>query len=71
MNKLTLVYKGRDSWSRPVYERNGKLYVDVEPMSDREPKICTKQSNAFDGEPLQPIPEGTELEFIPSRDVWR
>ena len=70
MKKLVLNYKGRDSWSRPVYECGGKLYVDVDPRKDRKPDICTKQWNAFDGEPLDLIAEDTEVEFIPRRDTW-
>lgn len=65
---LTLV--GRDSWSRPVYEFGGRLYVDVDPRADRAPDLCTKMYNRFDGEPDTPIPEGTEVEFIPERDTW-
>ena len=30
MKKLILNYKGRDSWDRPVYESEGRLYVDVD-----------------------------------------
>lgn len=68
--KLTLTHLGRDSWSRPVYECDGRLYVDVDPRKHRQPEICTKQFNAFNGEPLDPIAEGTEIEFVPSRDTW-
>lgn len=70
MKKLVLNYKGRDSWDRPVYEAGGRLYVDVEPRKGREPKICTKYNNEFDGEPDMPIAEGTEVEFVPGRDIW-
>lgn len=28
---LQLTFVGRDSWSRPVYECGGRLYVDVDP----------------------------------------
>jgi len=49
MKALLLMYKGRDSWDRPVYECDGILYVDVEPRSD-QPNICTKSANEFDGE---------------------
>ena len=70
MKKLTLNYKGRDNWSRPVYEAEGKLYVDVSPCKNREPNICTKYNNEFDGEPDMPIAEGTEVEFVPGRDIW-
>lgn len=34
MNHLILHYKGRDDWERPVYEANGRLYVDVDPRKD-------------------------------------
>lgn len=68
--KLTLTHLGRDSWSRPVYECYGRLYVDVDPRKHREPDICTKQGNAFDGEPLDPIAAGVEIEFVPCRDTW-
>lgn len=70
MSKLVLNHIGRDSWSRPVYEADGRLYVDVDPRKGRGPDICTKQGNAFDGEPNVPIPEGTEIEFVPERDTW-
>ncbi|MEY8389839.1 hypothetical protein D3Z47_02220 [Lachnospiraceae bacterium] len=70
MEKLTLNHKGRDSWDRPVYEAGGRLYVDVDPRKGREPKICTKYNNEFDGEPDMPIAEGTEVEFVPGRDIW-
>lgn len=67
--ELTLTLLGRDSWSRPVYEGiNGNLYVDVDPSTDRQPKICTKCRNAFDGEPDTPVHE--EFIFVPSRDTW-
>lgn len=68
--KLQLRLVGRDSWNRPVYECGGKLYVDVDPQGDRKPEICTKQGNDFDGEPRDPLPAGTEVEFIPHRDTW-
>lgn len=71
-HQLLLVHLGRDSWSRPVYKcpTDGRLYVDVEPREDREPHICTKQSNAFDGEPCDPVPENALVTFIPHRDTW-
>lgn len=70
MKKLTLIYKGRDSWSRPVYEAEGRLYVDVDPRKGWGPNICTKYNNEFDGEPDTHIAEGTEIEFVPQRDIW-
>ena len=69
MKKLELAYKGRDSWDRPVYECDGRLYVDVDPRSDY-PHICTKSNNEFDGEPDYPIGEDVELIFVPVRDRW-
>ena len=69
-NKLVLVYKGRDSWSRPVYEAGGKLYVDVDPRKDTTPCICTKCENAFDGEPDCHVRSDIEIEFSPCRDTW-
>lgn len=68
--KITLNFKGCDGWDRPVYECNGRLYVDTDPRSHRSPQICTKYNNEFDGEPDTPISEDTEVEFIPSREVW-
>ncbi len=68
--KLTLRLLGRGSWDRPVYECDGKLYVDVDPRRSRPADICTKYGNAFDGEPCDPIPENTIIEFVPERDTW-
>ena len=70
MKKLVLNHKGRDDWDRPVYEAEGRLYVDVEPRKDRKAQICTKCNNEFDGEPDMPIAEDTEVEFVPGRDTW-
>lgn len=70
MKKLTLTYIGRDSWDRPVYESEDRLYVDIDPRKSRQPDICTKQNNAFDGEPNIPISEDIKIEFIPFRDTW-
>lgn len=75
MKKLILTYQGRDSWDRPVYECEGRLYVDVDPRSSRNPEICTKLNNNFDGEPDTPISvmqqyNDVEIEFIPCRDTW-
>lgn len=68
--KLVLEHRGRDSWDRPIYECDGRLYVDVDPRKSRPADICTKQGNAFDGEPCDPVPEGTAIEFVPERDTW-
>lgn len=32
---LRLEHRGRDSWDRPVYECDGRLYVDVEPAPEQ------------------------------------
>ena len=67
--RLTLTLLGRDSWSRPVYEgSDGNLYVDTDPCADRQPRICTKYRNAFDGEP--DIPVHAHFTFVPCRDTW-
>ena len=74
--KLILNYIGYDSHNRPVYEdNNGKLFVDVDPRKHRQPKVCTKLYNAFDGEPATPIEylrayEDVEIEFLPNRITW-
>ena len=68
--KLTLHHIGRDSWSRPVYVCNERLYVDVDPRKSRAPDICTKMNNRFDGEPDTPIPNDIKVEFVPARDTW-
>lgn len=68
-HQLPIILKGQDSWGRPVYEDpSGRLLVDVAPRKDREPDICTKNGNAFDGEPCDPV-EG-DFDFIPYRDTW-
>lgn len=67
---LRLEHLGRDSSDRPVYECGGRLYVDVEPRRSRPAKIFTKYRNAFDGEPCDPVPEETIIEFVPARDTW-
>lgn len=70
MKKLVLNYKGRDSWSRPVYETGNSLYADISPLKSSRPDICTKNQNQFDGEPDMPIAEDIEIEFVPFRDTW-
>ena len=39
MKKLVLNDKGRDRWDRPVYEAEGRLYVDVEPFKGRVEEV--------------------------------
>ena len=70
MKKLILKYKGCDDWSRPVYEFNGRLYVDVDPLKDSEPAIRTKYNNDFYGEPDEAVSKAVELEFVPHRATW-
>lgn len=66
---LPIFHRGRDSWSRPVYDDGtGRLLVDVDPRAGRKPDICTKQGNAFEGEPCDPV-DGDFI-FIPRRDTW-
>lgn len=73
---LVLNYVGNDSYDRPVYENNGLLFVDVNPLSYEKPKICTKAYNCMDGEPDTPIQymikyENVLVDFYPKRIVWR
>ena len=68
--KLRLEYLGHDRWRYPVYECNGRLYVDIQPHRNMPAKICTKYRNAYDGEACDPVPEGTIIEFVPERDTW-
>ena len=42
---------------------------------NRQPSICTKLNNSFDGEPDTPIEylkayEDAEIEFLPNRITW-
>ncbi len=72
---MKMTYLGNDTYGdRPVYEdENGKLWKDVDPISDREPRLCSAVNNAFDGEPDCPYhPEiYGKPEFIPYRVLWR
>ena len=69
MKHLTLSLLGRDSWDRPVYDDGtGQLLVDVDPRTGRVPDICTKQGNAFNGEPCDPVE--AFFTFTPYRDTW-
>ncbi len=70
MKKIILNYQGRDSWSRPVYESEGVLYVDVDPCKEFGPNIHTKYRNDFDGEPDEPLSKDIRIEFVPYRDIW-
>ena len=69
-NNLQLTHIGRDGWDRPVYECDGKLYVDVDPRKHVPTNICTKSNNEFDGEPDCPISADIKVTFIPARDTW-
>lgn len=74
---IILSYVGRDSWDRPVYvDDNGRYWKDIEPRSDREPKLCTSIGNTFDGEPYTPMEyikkyNGVMVVFDPHRDDTR
>lgn len=68
--RLELKHIGRDSWDRPVYESEGKLYVDTDPRLLHRPEIYTKSGNEFDGEPDVPVDENLALDFLPMRDCW-
>ena len=70
--QLLLVHLGRDSWDRPVYRclTNGRLYVDTDPRKGREPHICTKCWDDFEGEPCDPVDADFTFVFVPQRDTW-
>lgn len=70
MKELILKFIGRDSWDKPVYEADGKLYVDIDPLKKRTPNICTKSNNEFYGEPDIPIGTNIQIKFEPCRDTW-
>ena len=65
---MILTFRGCDDWDRPVYENNGSLYVDVNPIVNRQPEICTKVNNEFYGEPDSPV--NKDFEFVPRRVTW-
>lgn len=54
-----------------MYRHGSRLYVDVCPISDREPELFTKYGNALDGEPCDPINPAYSVTFSPERDTWR
>lgn len=75
MEKLVLEYVGNDNFDRPVYKNENKLFVDVDPRKGKNPEICTKLNNCFDGEPDTPIQymrkyKDMEIEFLPQRVTW-
>lgn len=52
-----------------------RLLADNPDLADRititiKPNSKPQQGNAFDGEPCDPVPEGTIIEFVPARDTW-
>lgn len=67
---MTLIFVGHDNWDRPVYENNGKFFVDVNPRKGWPAEICTKTNNELDGEPDSVAFIGAEIEFVPSRILW-
>jgi len=75
MEKLEITYIGLDSFSRPVYKDvDGKLFVDVDNRKNRNPEICTKYNNQFEGEPDTPIQyiekyKSVNIVFLPKRIV--
>lgn len=74
---MELKHIGRDNWDRPVYiDENGKLWKDVEPRADRQPKLCSVLYNTFDGEPDTPLAymeryKNETITFTPERDTWK
>jgi len=69
MKTLILNFKGLDDWDYPVYECNGKLYVDINPNYPT-PHFHTKSNNEFDGEAEYPVGEDVEVVFTSPRVVW-
>jgi len=73
---MKLVFKGMDSWNRPVYEdESGKLWKDADPRKNRKPDLCTCNNNQFDGEPDTNMCymnqfDNVKLKFIPERITW-
>lgn len=73
---LLLRYKGRDRWSRPVYEdESGRLWKDTDPRPDKPAGLCTAMFNTFDGEPDTPLGimksyKDKAIIFCPKRDTW-
>lgn len=72
---LILRYIGNDGFERPVYKDGNKLFVDVDPKADSQPKICTVLNNCFGGEPTTPIDclpkyKNKKIEFLPKRITW-
>ena len=74
---IQLWYIGKDCWDRPVYKDiDGRLWKDIDPLSYKNPKLCTAYQNSYDGEPDTPMQctdrfRGKAIEFIPHRVVWR
>lgn len=67
---LRLEYRGRVSWDRPVYECDGRLYVDVDPRRSRPADICTKQGNALTASPATLFRRERSLSLSQSGDTW-
>lgn len=73
---LRLKFQGWDDWDRTVYEdEDGRLWKDVDPRKEREPKLCTALNNEYHGEPDTPLEvmkkyEGVRIEFDPERVTW-
>jgi hypothetical protein len=73
---MVLVYRGRDSWDRPVYvDQRGRLWKDTNPRKGWQPSLCTALNNKFYGEPDIPMDamrayNDARLRFVPERDTW-
>lgn len=55
MTTLTLNHVGRDNFYRPVYECEGRLYVDVDPRKNHPPDIYQSRATASTGSHLAPF----------------
>ncbi len=75
-NVVVLAYISCDSHKRPVYRnKEGRLFVDVNPRAGEEPKLCTKLDNQFNGEPDTPVDamkqyDGVKFVFWKGRKIW-
>ena len=64
--KLRLEYLGRDSWERPVYVCDGRLYVDVDPRRSRPTAIYTKHGNTYGANHATQYRREQSLSLFPS-----
>ena len=69
IKEKTLTFVRADAWSRPLYkDENGRLWVDVSPLSKWQPDLHTITD---EGEPDMPMKSGIKVTFVPHRIVWR